>query len=71
MITYIGTAAALKCFSLSPATKWAYRQFANTYSHKSAGQFANTITAVCIPETRFDIKNLDYAISPSLISSTL
>ena len=29
MIKYIGTAAALKCFSISPETKWAYRQFAN------------------------------------------
>ncbi len=29
MIRYIGAAAALKVFSISPQTKWAYRQFGN------------------------------------------
>src|SRR5271165_3116361 len=34
MITYIGAAAMLKLFSMSPQTKWAYRQFGNIFGQR-------------------------------------
>jgi lipopolysaccharide transport system ATP-binding protein len=40
-------------------------------NEKSAGQFADTIQAACIPESRFAVENLDGAISLAPISCAL
>jgi hypothetical protein len=40
-------------------------------NEKSAEQFADSLAAACIPQSRFTIENLDEAISLFPISSTL